>query len=77
MNKETLIVSRQWNCPAIRVFMNQKEVGAEMDIKEFLEALVENVGNPTFLVTKAQMLNKLNEAAEAVIVEMKRATIHI
>lgn len=77
MNKETLIVSRQWNSPTIRVFMNQKEVGAEMDIKEFLEALVVNVGNPTLLVTKTQMLNKLNEATEAIVIEMKRATIHV
>lgn len=53
------------------------EVGAEVDLDTFLGTLVDIVGNPTLLVTKAQMLSKLRDAAEQLISEMKKATVHV
>jgi hypothetical protein len=70
------VVSRKWNNPTINITMNSKEIALEMDAKEFLGTLVEIVGNPTFLVTKAQHLSKLNEAMEQVVEEVKRASVH-
>lgn len=74
---EKIVVSRQWNNPQIRAFMNASEVGAEMDLQLFLGTLVEVMGNPTMLVTKAQLLSKLNDASEQILIEMKKATVHV
>jgi hypothetical protein len=76
MAKATVVVSRKWNSPEIRVSVTQKEIAMEMDIETFLRTLSDIVGNPTFIVTKAQHLAKLTEATEQVIVEMKRASVH-
>jgi hypothetical protein len=77
MNKEKVVVSRAWKNPEIKVFASTKEVGAEMDIEVFLRTLVEEMGNPTLLVTKQQLLSKLLLAKDAVVNEMKKATIHV
>lgn len=77
MSKETIIVSRQWNNPTIRAFMDSKEVGAEMDTDVFLRTLVEIMGAPTFLMTKNQLATKLLAAKDQLITEMKKATVHV
>ncbi len=75
--KSIVTISRLWNSPEIKSFMSHQEVGSSMDLDDFLESLVEHIGNPTTLVTKKQFLAKLKWAAEAVKVEMKDKTKHV
>ncbi len=77
MNKETVVVSRAWKNPEIKVFVSVTEVGAGMELETFLRTIVEEMGNPTLLVTKQQLLNKVFAAKDAVVNEMKKATIHV
>ena len=77
MSKSTVIVSRQWNFPAIRAFVDTKEVGAEIDLDDFIEALLYQVGSPTFMMTKKQLADKVHAAKEEVIIELKKATVHV
>lgn len=77
MIKDAVIISRQWNNPTIRAFMSKKDVGAEMELDEFLKAVLEIVGSPTFTMTKTQLANKIFAAKEQVLVEMKQATVHV
>lgn len=75
--KQKLITSRKWHNPDIRTYMTGEEVGSEIDLADFITAVVEEIGNPTMLVTKAALKNKLEIAAQAVIHEMKAATAHV
>ena len=77
MIKEAVIISRQWHNPAIRSYMTKKDVGAEMELDDFLKAVLEIVGSPTFTMTKNQLANKIFAAKEQILVEMKKATVHV
>lgn len=77
MMKEAIVVSRQWNKPTIRAFMTQKDVGAEMELNDFLTAILELVGSPTFTMTKNQLATKVFAAKEQIITELKNSTVHV
>lgn len=72
--KTRVVVSRKWNAPSIEAFIDQKEIGAHMDLDAFLEAVVTEMGNPTLWVSKAQVLDKVKQAKEVVLAEMRQAT---
>lgn len=75
--KSVTIVSRQWNNPKIEAFMTSTGVGASMDVQDVLVALVEQIGNPTMMMTKKQLLTKMQVAWEVVEKEIKEATRHV
>lgn len=77
MIKEAVVISRQWNNPTIRAYMTVKDVGSEMELDEFLKTILEIVGSPTFTMTKNQLANKIFEAKNQILVEMKKATVHV
>jgi hypothetical protein len=75
--KTVAIVSRKWNNPAIEAFVTSTEIGGVMDIQDVLASMVEEIGNPTMLLTKKQLLSKLQLAWEVVEKEIKDATRHV
>lgn len=77
MMKQKIIVSKNWNNPEIliNVFIHELEIA--MDIDSFLECIVEEIGNPTFIVTKEKLKQKLAEANKKIVEEMKKATVYI
>ena len=75
--KTKLITSRKWHNPAIRTFVTGEEVGSEIELNDFLEAIVAEIGNPTLLVTKAALKGRLEVASTAILDEMRKATIHV
>ena len=77
MNKEKVVVSRQWNNPTIRAYMNLQEVGAEVSLDEFVSALLTIVGSPTMVMTRAQLAAKVTAAKDQIVDELKRATVHV
>lgn len=77
MNKSKVVVSRQWKNPEITAFVDAQEVGASMSVAQFIESIVEQSGNPAMVMTKSQLTARLQAAAEAVIVEMKRSTAKV
>jgi len=75
--KTKLVVSRKWHQPTIETFISTDEVGSQIDLADFLTALVEHIGNPTLLVSKNALAKKVQEASDAVLDEMRRTTVHI
>lgn len=75
MNK--VVVSRQWHNPQITAFVDAKEVGAEMSLDDFLLAVLEIVGKPTYMLTKEQLKKAVMAAKDEVVVELKKATVHV
>lgn len=53
------------------------EIGAEMLTGEYLSALVAEMGSPTFVMTKNQLLTRMKEAAANVQNQMQAATIAV
>jgi hypothetical protein len=76
-SKSVVTVSRKWNEPNIIVWVNNEGIGMGMKMDDYLVALSEVIGNPLFVLTKAQMLQKMREASPAVESEMKDATLKV
>lgn len=72
-----VVVSRKWTNPEITAFLTGTEVGAEMSLNDFLDALTEEVGNPTLLMTKAALRQKLEQASIAIQHELRNATSRV
>lgn len=77
MDRTKIIVSRKWTNPQIEVSVSNTEINSKMDFLPFLNSMIEEMGNPTFIMTKSQLFYKLQEAAVAVVSEMKTATRHL
>ena len=72
--KTMVVVSRNWKNPEIKMFVTQEGIGIAMELDKFLECLNEEMGNPTFLFTGNQQVNKMKEAAKKVVSGMKKET---
>ena len=77
MSKEKIVVSRRWNEPEIELFVSQVEVGARMGLQPFIDAVLEELGSPTMIMTRAQLAKKVDAAITSVVDEMKRQTVNI
>lgn len=66
MAKSIVTVSRLWNNPKILVQVTNEGIALTLMLDEFLNAMAAEMGNPTFLVTKAQLLAKMQAAASVV-----------
>jgi hypothetical protein len=75
MNK--VVVSRQWHNPQINVFVDAKEVGSEIDLDDFILAMLEIVGKPTYIMTREQLKTKVFAAKQTIVEELKKATVHV
>ena len=74
---ERVIISRKWANPHIVAFVDVAEIGAKMDIEEYLESLVLELTNIPLVFTKTALLEKLREAHKAVSAEMRNTTKYI
>lgn len=75
--KNKVIVSRNWKRPEIEAFVSKEEVGAKMDIEQFIESLVEEIGSPKAILTKDQLKKQLTDASRQIIHEMKSMTVYV
>jgi hypothetical protein len=70
--KNLIVVSRVFGNPNVEVDLTVEGIAIKLAVSKFLAAMVEDVGNPTLLVTKAQLLKALTAAAETVVTDMKQ-----
>ena len=75
--KEQVVISRHWNNPHIRVTVTNALIGIEMLLEDYITAVVEEMGNPTKLVTRAQLKKQMTAASEEVCRKMKQATTKV
>ena len=75
--KTKVVVSRKYEGTEIEAFAGDNSIGSRMNLDDFLAALVEEVGNPTTIVTKSALLDKLKFASIAVTFEMKKAVVQV
>lgn len=77
MKKRAIVVSRKWKELQIEAFMSNEEVGAKTDLTQFMKAVADQMGSPTFVMTRAQLLQKLLDATELVVKELKDGTRYV
>lgn len=70
--KTRVVVSRKWQQPAIEAFVSDEEIGANMDLNDFIQALVQEL-DPA----NTDLAEQLKFASIAVLDEMKKATISV
>lgn len=77
LSRSKVVVSRQWDNPQILCEITKDGISLAINGDAFVRAVVTEVGNPTLLVTQKQLREKLDEAFQRVIDEIKRASSHI
>ena len=68
--KSIVVKARKWNNPQIIAWVNNESIGMGMNLPDYLNALVTEIGNPAFILTQAQLLAKLQAASTIVEAEM-------
>lgn len=71
-----VVISRHWNNPTISYSIAREGIEINMDIDEYLLAMVEEIGNPAILMvmTKNRLLQLLRDKSEVVCSKIKEAT---
>lgn len=74
--KQSVRISRKWKNHHIKtvIIQDDKGISIETDIKEFLNAMVNQITYIPLTMTKAQLKAKVTEAAKLVLIEMKEQT---
>lgn len=81
MNRSTVVISRRWSGPMIKIDVRRTgpDTGVEvsMSLAEFLQALVQEIGNPALIMRQAALLAAANDAADRVCAGMKSETTRV
>lgn len=78
MTTKTIITkSRKWHSPEILAYVTDDEIGLVMKLDDYWRAIVAEIGNPTFIVTQAQLLAKLRAASIVVEQEMHAKSVTV
>lgn len=72
--RERFVIGRKWNNPSIYTYVNAEQIEMQLDLADFINALVEEAGSPALTMTKSGLKAKLLEAAEKVCTEVKKAS---
>lgn len=72
--RDKIVIGRKWNNPKIYTVVNVDKIEMDIDLENFSHALAEEIGNPTFIMTKAQLEKKIHSAIKAVVSEIKTAS---
>lgn len=72
MEKDVVVISREWHNPNIRMVVNPKGINISMSVDDFIMALAEEVGSPTMILTRVAFLKKLQASSFTVLDGMKR-----
>lgn len=75
--KHKIVISKKWKHPEISVEALVESLEISMSIDDFLSCLLEQIGSPTFIMTKEQLKQKVLGAKEEIVKEMKKASVNI
>lgn len=77
MDRERVVISRYWKTPEITVKVTAADIALSLTLTDFLESVVQEMGNPSLLLTTNQLRTKLQGASEVVLAKAKEATIGV
>lgn len=77
MNKEVVLISRNWDKPEIKIQVTDKGIGLEMSLSDFINSIALEIGNPTLLFTTDQLRRNLLDASNKICLENKKLTAQV
>lgn len=77
MTGEQVIVYKDKASREIHTFVHLAGHGARVELSQFISLLAEAYGSPTLTMTRKGLLEGLQEACEAVVLDMKRKTVGV
>lgn len=75
--RHAVLISRRWEAAEIKIDVTTDGIQVGMQLNDFLDALVDEIGRPTFVLTSAQLRERMHAASAAVCLDMKRETRRI
>ncbi len=69
-----VVISRYWHHPQISYRVTNDSISLGTDVRDYLAALVEEIGNPSMIMTKKQLLERLIAASHAVHGRIKESS---
>lgn len=76
--KAKLCTGRYWAHPAVYAIATSEKIELQVNLfDDGIDAVIEEIGNPTLLVTKAQLKKKMKAAFEKVLSEVRRASVEV
>lgn len=61
----------------IEMWVTDEEVGLKVSLDDYLDGLVQQVGNPAAILTMAGLRQRLAEASDKVVRTMKQKTVEL
>ena len=75
--KRVITKSRKWHYPEILAYVSNQEIGLQINLDDYLQALVAEIGNPSLLLTQTKLLAKLRAASIVVEQEMHEKSVTV
>jgi len=75
IGRSTVTVSRLWGNPEIFVWVDALSLGMRISLDDFIVALAKEMGNPTLMITQAQLLARMQTAARVVEATVKESSV--
>ena len=74
---EYVTIMRKFGNPQIVIDVSDDLIGISMKLPDFLDALAEEIGNPTMVITKKQLADRISKAADVIVRDMKLETTKV
>jgi hypothetical protein len=74
---EILTIMRKWGNPDIKLWIDTEEIGIQIKLDDFIEALINEVGSVTTILTRKQIRERIEKSSRTVIEAVKKETIKI
>ncbi len=72
--RSTVVISRYWDNPQILVHVSDQRIAIEVDLNDFLKALVMEMDHPALIVTRSQLADAILAATKQVLSKAKEAS---
>jgi hypothetical protein len=66
-----VVVGRKWHKPDIYTRLDKEGIDLQMELDDFVLALLDELGSPTMIMTRAQLKARVHQAVEKVVSGIK------
>lgn len=77
MGKSVVTISRKWNNPKILTTINDEEISLKIELSDFVDAVIQEIGSVTFTVRDSSFRAKVYQAVERVLEGVKEESAKV
>jgi hypothetical protein len=77
VNMETVTITKLWHNPQINVTVDSEKISLSMPLDDFMEALLQEIGSVTLILTQKAFSAKMKSAKERVLSGVKEESIKV